>query len=86
VRPRLATALRIQDSAKRELGMRPFRGASSGIETTAGDSRTVGVEDSSEGLIYEAKVLTFKAVNSVSGPERIRLLRTGPDSYAGQQK
>ena len=40
--------------------------------------RTDGSEDTIENLINEGKVLTLSAVNSASGPERIRLLWPGP--------
>jgi len=42
--------------------------------------------DFSGNLIDEAKVRTLKAVDTASGPDRIRLLRNGLSFYLGQEK
>lgn len=39
--------------------------------------RPTSAEDYSESLMNDAKALTLKAVNSISGSEQIRLLRAG---------
>ena len=85
MRPRSLTALRIQDSSEGELGDSSFRGASSCVEATAGDSedRRVRLRYQRE-LETEAQVIILKTVSSAYGPERLRLLLIGTGFYAGQ--